>query len=70
MKTVSIGGSNTTRVLFVLAALGAFYFYRRNGGSVSALLNRGADGVRSAREMIMRKAPSAVENQASAVQTH
>jgi hypothetical protein len=58
MKTVSIGGSNTTRVLFVLAALGAIYFYRRRGGSVSALMSRASDGVQSARGMINRTAPS------------
>ncbi|MES2857365.1 MAG: hypothetical protein V4692_15955 [Bdellovibrionota bacterium] len=68
MKTVSFRGSNMTRVLFVLGALGAFYFYRRRGGSVSAIANRGMDAVKSAREMITKAAPS-IGAQASKVES-
>lgn len=55
MKTIAMNRTNTTRALFVLAALGAFYFYRRQGGSVNALWSRGADAIRTGREMLSER---------------
>ncbi|HVK61383.1 MAG TPA: hypothetical protein VM432_07525 [Bdellovibrionales bacterium] len=56
MKTIR--RSNMAGVFFVIAALGALYFYRRQGGDYSELMKKGQDRLRSLREQINRRAPS------------
>lgn len=59
MKTVTVGRGNYGRIFFVLAALGALYFYRRRGGqAVRGLVDRGMGVIRSGRDYINTKAPS------------
>lgn len=58
MKTVATNNRSLLTAGFVLAALGALYFYRRQGGTASALLARGTDAVNTARGFINRVAPS------------
>lgn len=62
MKTVTRG--NFGRIFFVLAALGAVYFYRRQGGDVRGLVNRGTDLLRTGREFIATRAPSVTQSAA------
>ena len=44
--------------LFVLAAIGALYYYKKQGGSFTQLIENGAKGLTSARDMINKVAPS------------
>lgn len=60
MKTIARNRSSMIGSLFVLGGLAAFYFYRRNGGTVRPLISRGTDLVRTAREKFNAVAPSAV----------
>ncbi|MES2963290.1 MAG: hypothetical protein V4760_05325 [Bdellovibrionota bacterium] len=64
MKTVTVGRGNYGRIFFVLAALGAFYFYRRQGGSVRGLLDRGVGMIGPVRDFIATKAPSVTQSAA------
>ena len=44
MKTISINNrANLLKVLGVVGALTALYFYRRRGGSVTSLISQGKD---------------------------
>ena len=52
------GNSILFRSLFVLAALGGLYYFRRRGGSVGDLWSAGRQGIDQARDFINRTAPS------------
>lgn len=64
MKTVTAGRGYFGRVFFVLAALGAVYYYRRQGGSVRGLLDRGVSMIGPVRDFIATKAPSVTQSTA------
>lgn len=62
MKTIAIGGQNrgsTWTAITVVAGLLAFYFYRRRGGSVGALVNKTTQGVNSARDYLRKSSANA-----------
>lgn len=56
MKTIAFNGqgrqSGMFRTLFVVAALGGLYYFRRQGGSVADLLAKGTKGLSSARKWV------------------
>ena len=58
MKTVSRSNGSLFSALVVVGGLVALYFYRKNGGSVRPLLERGVDLARTAGEKINSIAPS------------
>ncbi len=63
MKTVTVGRGNYSRIFFVVAALGAFYFYRRQGGSIRGLLDRGMGMIQTGREFVApNRAPSVTQS--------
>jgi hypothetical protein len=64
MNTVTVGRGNYGRIFFVLAALGALYFYRRQGGDVRGLVSRGTGLIRSGRDFIATRAPSVTQSAA------
>ena len=61
MKTVALNNKTAVRSFFVLAALAGLYFYRRQGGTVSALAARGTDALGTARNWINKVAPAVGE---------
>lgn len=66
MKTVALNNKTAVRSFFVLAALAGLYFYRRQGGSFSALAARGTDAIGAAKTWVNKVAPSVAE-QADAI---
>ena len=61
MKTIAFGRQGGIfKGMFVLAALGGLYYFRRQGGTVSDLWAKGTQGLNQARGLISRVAPSAV----------
>ncbi|RYZ64291.1 MAG: hypothetical protein EOP05_22270 [Proteobacteria bacterium] len=69
MKTVALNNRTAVRSFFVLAALAGLYFYRRQGGTVSALAARGTDALGTARQWINKVAPSVDDSIAAASST-
>jgi hypothetical protein len=52
MKTINRSPGSLFTALLVIGALGAFYFYRRNGGDMKPLLDKGSDLFRRARSKV------------------
>ena len=64
MKTINVGRGNYGRIFFVLAALGALYFYRRQGGSLRELYQRGVGMIGPVRDFIAENVPSTTSSTA------
>lgn len=62
MKVTTVGRSNYSRIFFALAALGAVYFYRRQGGSVRALFDRGLGMIKPVSDSIMHRVSPGVSS--------
>jgi hypothetical protein len=52
MKTINRSPSSLFTAFLVIGALGAFYFYRRSGGQMRPLLDKGSDLLRRARSTV------------------
>ncbi len=63
MKTIAFNNrSNLLRGLFLLAAVGGLYYFRKQGGSMSHLFTKGSKSLSSARTWIKQTAPSISQN--------
>ena len=69
MKTVSRNRSSLVTAFLVVGGLAAFYFYRKNGGKIQPLVDRGVDLAKTARNKINEVAPSVYDNVSDKVST-
>jgi hypothetical protein len=62
MKVTTVGRSNYSLIFIALAALGAVYFYRRQGGSLRALFDRGVGMIKPVSDSIMHRVSPVVSS--------